>query len=44
MAKRATALIAHIKSKHSPKTEKRLAEKRVMLSAKKDKKKSVSKK
>jgi len=43
MAKRATHLIAHIKSKHSHKTKKRLAVKKLMLKNKKDKKKSVSK-
>jgi len=43
MAKRATALSAHLKSKHSPKTAKRLAVKKVMLKNKVDKKKSVSK-
>ena len=43
MAKRATALIAHVKSKHSPKTKKRLEAKKVMLAAKNDKKKSVAK-
>ena len=43
MAKRATHLIAHIKSKHSRKTKKRLAIKKLMLTNKKDKKKSVSK-
>ncbi len=42
MAKRATALIAHVKSRHSPKTTKRLEAKRAMLTAKKSKK--VSKK
>ncbi len=43
MAKRATALIAHKKSKHYPKTAKRLEDKKVMLENKKDKKKSVAK-
>lgn len=43
MAKRATALIAHVKSKHSPKTKKRLEAKKIMLAAKNDKKKSVAK-
>ncbi len=43
MAKRATSLIAHKKSKHSPKTAKRLEAKKVMLENKKDKKKSVAK-
>lgn len=38
MAKRATALIAHKKSKHSPKTAKRLEIKRAMLTARKAKK------
>jgi hypothetical protein len=38
MAKRATSLHPHKKSKHSPKTAKRLAVKKVML-AKKGKKK-----
>lgn len=39
MAKRATALIAHKKSKHSKKTKKRLEIKKEMLMAKKSKKK-----
>lgn len=43
MAKRATALIAHKKSRHSPKTAKRLEAKKAMLASKKDKKKSVAK-
>lgn len=43
MAKRATSLSMHLKSKHSPKTTKRLAIKKVMLENKKDKKKSVHK-
>ena len=34
MAKRATALTPHKKSKHSPKTKKRLAIKKVMLASK----------
>lgn len=34
MAKRATALVAHKKSKHSPKTKKRLAVKKIMLEQK----------
>ncbi len=42
MAKRATALIAHRKSRHSPKTTKRLEIKRAMLTARKAKK--ISKK
>jgi len=44
MAKRATALSMHLKSKHSPKTAKRLAAKKVMLENKTDKKKSIAKK
>jgi hypothetical protein len=44
MAKRATSLHPHIKSKHSKKTAKRLAVKMVMLENKTDKKKSVAKK
>ncbi len=44
MAKRATSLHPHIKSKHSKKTVKRLAVKKVMLENKTDKKKSVAKK
>ena len=44
MAKRATALIAHLKSKHSHKTKKRLAAKKVMLANKRNKKKASSKK
>jgi len=43
MAKRATSLSMHLKSKHSPKTAKRLAVKKVMLANKPDKKKSVHK-
>jgi len=43
MAKRAASLHAHLKSKHSPKTAKRLAVKKVMLENKADKKKSVAK-
>jgi len=43
MAKRATSLHPHKKSKHSPKTAKRLAVKKVMLKNKVDKKKSVHK-
>jgi hypothetical protein len=43
MAKRATSLHPHKKSKHSKKTAKRLAVKKVMLKNKPDKKKSVSK-
>jgi len=43
MAKRATSLHPHLKSRHSPKTAKRLAAKKVMLDNKKDKKKSVAK-
>lgn len=43
MAKRATSLSMHLKSKHSPKTAKRLAIKKVMLANKPDKKKSVHK-
>lgn len=43
MAKRATALSAHLKSRHSKKTSKRLAAKKVMLANKPDKKKSVKK-
>lgn len=35
MAKRATALVAHKKSRHSHKTKKRLAIKKIMLEAKK---------
>ena len=34
MAKRATHLIAHKKSRHSPKTAKRLAIKKIMLKKK----------
>lgn len=44
MAKRATSLHPHVKSRHSPKTAKRLAIKQVMLENKTDKKKSVNKK
>jgi hypothetical protein len=40
MAKRSTSLHPHKKSKHSHKTEKRLAIKKVMLKNKKNKKKS----
>lgn len=43
MAKRATSLSMHLKSKHSPKTAKRLAIKKTMLANKPDKKKSVHK-
>lgn len=43
MAKRAASLHAHLKSRHSPKTVKRLAAKKVMLKNKVDKKKSVAK-
>lgn len=43
MAKRATALRPKLKSKHSPKTKKRLAVKKVMLAKKTDKKKSKKK-
>jgi|GEM_PF-979374 hypothetical protein len=43
MAKRATALSMHLKSRHSPKTKKRLEIKKVMLKNKVDKKKSVAK-
>jgi len=43
MAKRATALSAHLKSRHSKKTVKRLAAKKVMLANKPDKKKSIKK-
>lgn len=43
MAKRATSLHPHKKSKHSKKTAKRLATKKVMLANKKDKKKSAKK-
>jgi hypothetical protein len=43
MAKRATSLHPHKKSKHSPKTAKRLVAKKVMLEAKKSKR-GVSKK
>lgn len=43
MAKRATSLHPHKKSKHSKKTAKRLEIKKVMLANKKDKKKSVAK-
>jgi hypothetical protein len=39
MAKRATSLHPHKKSKHSPKTKKRLAVKKVMLENKKTSKK-----
>jgi hypothetical protein len=38
MAKRATSLHPHLKSKHSQKTKKRLAIKKVMLEKKKGKK------
>jgi hypothetical protein len=40
MAKRATALRMKVKSKHSPKTKKRLAAKKVMLAKKAAKKKN----
>ncbi|ETB63930.1 MAG: hypothetical protein O210_OD1C00001G0403 [Parcubacteria bacterium RAAC4_OD1_1] len=40
MAKRATSLHPHVKSRHSKKTKKRLAIKKVMLENKKSKKKS----
>ena len=40
MAKRATSLHPHLKSKHSPKTAKRLAVKKEMLSKKVDKKRA----
>ncbi|HLP86680.1 MAG TPA: hypothetical protein VK153_02280 [Candidatus Paceibacterota bacterium] len=43
MAKRATSLHPHKKSKHSKKTAKRLLAKKEMLANKKDKKKSVKK-
>jgi hypothetical protein len=43
MAKRATALIAHKKSRHSPKTIKRLEAKRAMLTARKSKRISIKK-
>jgi hypothetical protein len=43
MAKRATSLHPHKKSKHSQKTAKRLTIKKVMLENKVDKKKSVKK-
>ncbi|MFA6515030.1 MAG: hypothetical protein WCT42_02065 [Candidatus Paceibacterota bacterium] len=43
MAKRATSLHPHKKSRHSPKTAKRLSVKQVMLKNKTDKKKSVAK-
>ncbi len=39
MAKRATSLHPHKKSKHSPKTKKRLGIKKLMLAAKAKKKK-----
>lgn len=39
MAKRATGLRKQVKSKHSPKTKKRLAAKRVMLEKKASRKK-----
>jgi len=40
MPKRASALHAHLKSKKSPKTKKRLAAKKVMLEKKKSRRKS----
>ncbi len=40
MPKRSSALHAHLKSKKSPKTKKRLAAKKVMLTEKKNKRKS----
>lgn len=40
MAKRATSLHPHKKSKHSPKTAKRLAAKKVMLAEKSKKKRN----
>lgn len=43
MAKRATALTAHLKSRHSHKTKKRLATKKVMLANKRNKKKATNK-
>lgn len=43
MAKRATSLHPHKKSKHSKKTAKRLVAKKVMLNNKPDKKKSLKK-
>lgn len=43
MAKRATALTAHLKSKHSRKTKKRLAIKKVMLANKRNKKSAKNK-
>lgn len=43
MAKRATSLGPKVKSKHSPKTKKRLAAKKVMLAKKTDKKKGKKK-
>lgn len=39
MAKRASALHAHLKSKHSPKTKKRLLAKKEMLEKKNSKRK-----
>lgn len=44
MAKRATSLHPHKKSRHSPKTTKRLVAKKEMLAKKTDKKKSKAKK
>lgn len=43
MAKRATALSMHKKSRHSHKTKKRLAIKKLMLTNKNNKKKSTNK-
>lgn len=43
MAKRATALTAHLKSRHSRKTKKRLAIKKVMLANKRNKKSTINK-
>lgn len=44
MAKRLAALKPHVKSKHSPKTKKRLAAKKVMLAAKSARRKTKMKK
>ncbi len=44
MAKRATSLHPHVKSKHSRKTKKRLAIKKVMLTAKAASRKTKMKK
>jgi len=44
MAKRATSLHPHKKSKHSKKTAKRLAVKKVMLGNKRNKKSAIGKK